>query len=151
MSKIGLVLASPIGLPSLSRLRAATRPLTIVPPRGGHYLGAEVIITHFWCDLSVTVVRVNGVAVIKMVRVRGPFFGREILNRCRRSEMGRNGLIELASHVKVNRASKLLVSEVSQGRSAHELPIRLKDFGGQSQTNIRGRAEITAEDHLSSG
>ncbi len=46
-----------------------------------HDLGAEVIITHFWRDLSVTVVRVNGVDVVKVVRVRGQVFGRKILNR----------------------------------------------------------------------
>ena len=57
-------------------------------------------------------------------------------------------LIELASLVKVNRALKLLVGEVSQGRSAHELAIRLKDFGSQSRSNVRGRAEITAQDQF---
>ncbi len=71
------------------------------------------MITHFWRDLSVTVVRVNGVDVIKVVGVRGQVFGRKILNRCCRSKMGRNGLIELESFVKVNRGLKLLVSEVS--------------------------------------
>jgi hypothetical protein len=83
-----------------------------------------------------------------VVRVRGQVFGREILNRCHRSEMGRDGLIELASFVKVDRALKLLVGEVLQGLSAHELSIQLKDFGGQSRANIRGRAEITAEDQF---
>ena len=54
----------------------------------------------------------------------------------------------MASFVKVDRAVELLVGKVSQGRPTHELAIWLKDFGGQSQTNIRGRAEITAEDQF---
>jgi hypothetical protein len=62
--------------------------------------------------------------------------------------MGCNRLIKLASFVEANRALKPLVGEVLQGRSAHELAIWLKDFGGQSRTNIRGRAEITAEDQF---
>ncbi len=57
-------------------------------------------------------------------------------------------LIELALLVKVNGALKLLVSEVSEGRSAYKLAIRLKDFGGQSRSNVRGRAEITAQDQF---
>ncbi len=57
-------------------------------------------------------------------------------------------LIELASLVKVNRALKLLVGEVSQGPSAHELAIGLKDFGSQSRSYVRGRAEITAQDQF---
>ena len=60
--------------------------------------------------------------------------------------MGRNGLIELASFVKVIKALKLLIGEVSQGRSTHKLAIRLKDFGGQSRSNIHGRAKTTAHD-----
>jgi len=59
--------------------------------------------------------------------------------------MGREGLIKPALHVKMNRALKLFVSEVSQGQSAHELSCRLENFGGQSRTNIRGQAEVTAE------
>ena len=62
--------------------------------------------------------------------------------------MGRNGLIKLALFVKVDRDVELLVGKVSQGRWTHKLAIWLKDFGGQSQTNIRGRAEITAEDQF---
>ncbi len=65
--------------------------------------------------------------------------------------MGRDRLIELSSFVKVVGALKLLISEVSEGRSAHELAIRLKDFGGQSGSNVRGRAEITARINLLSG
>ena len=118
------------------------------PATGKHYLGAEVIITHFWCDLSVTVVMVNGVAVVEVVGVRGQVFGREILNRCCRSEMGLDGLIKPAPHVKMNRAVELLVGEVSQGRSAHELSSWLENFGGQSRTNVRGRAEIAAQDQF---
>ena len=79
---------------------------------------------------------------------RGQVFGREILNRCGRSKMSRDRLIELASLVKVDGALELLVSEVSKGRSANELAIRLKDFGGQSRSNVRGRAEITAQDQF---
>ncbi len=59
--------------------------------------------------------------------------------------MGRDRLIELASLVKVNGAVELLISQVSEGRSAYELAIRLKDFGGQSRSNVPGRAEITAQ------
>ncbi len=62
--------------------------------------------------------------------------------------MSRDRLIELASLVKVNGALKLLVSEVSEGRSAYKLAIRLKDFGGQSRSNVRGQAKITAQDQL---
>ena len=46
-----------------------------------HDLSTEVIVTHFWSDLSITVVRVDGNGVIIVVRVRGQVFGREILNR----------------------------------------------------------------------
>ena len=60
--------------------------------------------------------------------------------------MGRDRLIKLVFFVKVKRALKLLVGEVSYGRSANELAIWLKDFGGQSRPNIRGRAEIMAKD-----
>ena len=60
--------------------------------------------------------------------------------------MGCDRLIKLASFVKVNRALKLLVGEVSQGRSANKLAIWLEDFGGQSRPNIHGRAKIMAED-----
>ncbi len=62
--------------------------------------------------------------------------------------MGHDRLIKLALLVKVNRALKLLVSEMSQGQSAHKLAIRLKDFGSQSQSNVRGRAEVTAQDQF---
>ena len=62
--------------------------------------------------------------------------------------MGRDRLIKLMSLVKVNGALKLLVGEVSQGRSAHTLAIRLKDFGSQSRSNIHGRAEIMAQDQF---
>jgi hypothetical protein len=46
-----------------------------------HDLGAEVIVTHFWRDLSITAVWVNEVGVVKVVRVWGQVVGREILNR----------------------------------------------------------------------
>jgi hypothetical protein len=62
--------------------------------------------------------------------------------------MSRDRLIKLASLVKVNGALKLHVSEVSEGRSAYELAIRLKDFGGQSRSNVCGRAKITAQDQF---
>jgi hypothetical protein len=62
--------------------------------------------------------------------------------------MSRNRLIELASLVKLNGAVKLFVGQVSEGQSAYELAIRLKDFGGQSRSNVRGRAEITAQDQF---
>ena len=62
--------------------------------------------------------------------------------------MHRNGFIDFVLFVNVNRTLKLLVSEVLQGRSARELAIWLKDSGGQSRTNIRGGAEITAEDQF---
>ncbi len=45
-----------------------------------HDLSTEVIVTHFWSDLSITVVRVNGIGVVIVVGVRGQVFGREILN-----------------------------------------------------------------------
>ncbi len=80
VSRIGLKLASPTGLPSRLRLPVATRPLTIVPPTREHDLGAEVIVTHFWSDLSIAVVGVNGVGFIIVVGVRGQVFGREIQN-----------------------------------------------------------------------
>ena len=59
--------------------------------------------------------------------------------------MSRDRLIKLASLVKVNGVVKLLIGEVSEGQSAYELAIRLKDFGGQGRSNVRGRAEITAQ------
>jgi hypothetical protein len=62
--------------------------------------------------------------------------------------MSRDRLIELALLVKVNGALKLLIVEVSQGQSAHELAIRLEDFGSQSRSNVRGRAEVTAQDQF---
>jgi hypothetical protein len=62
--------------------------------------------------------------------------------------MGHDRLIELVLLVKVKGALKILVGEVSQGQSAHKLAIRLKDFGSQSQSNVRGRAEIMAHDQL---
>jgi hypothetical protein len=65
--------------------------------------------------------------------------------------MGPDRLIELASLVKANGAVKLLIGQVLEGQSAYELAIWLKDFGGQSQSNVRGRAEITARINLSSG
>ena len=46
-----------------------------------HDLGAEVIVTHFWCDLSIPVVRVNEVGFVEAVRVWSQVFSREILNR----------------------------------------------------------------------
>ena len=113
-----------------------------------HDLGAEVIVTHFRSDLSIAVVVVDGVGFIIVVGVRGQVFGRKILNRCGRSKMSRDRLIELASLVKVDGALELLVSEVSDGQSANELAIRLKDFGGQGRSNVRGRAEITTQDQF---
>ena len=62
--------------------------------------------------------------------------------------MSRNRLIELASRVKVNGALELFVGEMSEGRSTNELAIRLEDFGGQSRSNVRGRAEITGSGTL---
>ena len=53
--------------------------------------------------------------------------------------MGCDRLIELALFVMVNRALKLIAGEVLQGRSAHEL---------QSRSNVRGRAEVTAQDQF---
>ena len=46
-----------------------------------HDLVAEVIITHFWRDLSITVVRINEVGFVIVVKVWGQVFGREFLNR----------------------------------------------------------------------
>jgi hypothetical protein len=62
--------------------------------------------------------------------------------------MSRDKLIELASLVKVDGALELLVSEVSKGRSANELAIWLEDFGGQGRSNVRGRAEVAAQDQF---
>ena len=148
VSRMGLELASPIGLPILVVLTRSNASFDHCATTREHDLGAEVVVTHFRGDLSIAVVGVDGVDFIIVVGVRGQVFGGKILNRCGRSKMSRDRLIELTSLVKVDGALELLVSEVSKGRSANELAIWLEDFGGQGRSNVRGRAEVAAQDQF---
>ena len=69
VSKIGSGLASPIRLPSLLRLRTETHHLDHCATMGKHDLSTEIIVTHFGHDLSITVIRVNEIGAVKVVRV----------------------------------------------------------------------------------
>jgi hypothetical protein len=57
----------------------------------------------------------------------------------------RNGSIELGAQSHVQLAPKLVVSQVSECRSACEVSIGSEDFCRQGQTNINRRSKVTAE------
>ena len=71
VSKIGS--ASPIWLPSLLCLRTETHHLDHCATMGKHDLSTEIIVTHFGHDLSITVIRVNEIGAVKVVRVVSSF------------------------------------------------------------------------------
>ncbi len=83
-----------------------------------HEFSRQVIVPHFRHYLSVTIVRVNSIGVVKVSRVWGQVFTREILQQSHRPKMFFDGLIKLESHFLVNRATELLISEMVQGRPA---------------------------------
>ncbi len=51
-----------------------------------------------------------------------------------------NWLIQLALHVFVDRAVKLLISEMLQGGPADKYTIQFEDLGRQCQSSVNGRS-----------
>ena len=74
-----------------------------------HDLRAGIIIAHFERDLNVTIVRVNDMGIIKISRVRGQVFGRDVLCRSRRPKVSTNGFVKLAVFLKMDGTLKLFI------------------------------------------
>jgi hypothetical protein len=80
-----------------------------------HEFSGQVFVPYFGRYLSVTIVRVDSIGVVKLSRVWGQVFTREILWQSRWPKMLFNRLIKLVSHFLVNRAAELIISEMLQG------------------------------------
>ncbi len=77
-------------------------------------------------------VKVKVVVIVIMVKVRGLVFCWKVLVCGIGSKMTSYGLIKYSACFQMDWAVGLLVGQMPQGQPADSLPIRLKDFSGQS-------------------
>ena len=114
-----------------------------------HNLGADIIVTHFWCDLKVAMVGVNAVSILVIMDM----FRRQILFIKINwfgfwSKFLVDGLVKLESIGFVYITIALIAVKVSKRQSTDILSVGQEDLCGEHGSNVDGRSKVSSKDHF---